>query len=267
MKKANILILIAAVLIASSACEKFSDGGPIRNADNYRGVGLEPRRILVVSFLYPESYYVKQYKGIIHRLRNKGINVKGSRLECSVFSPGFLHPEDFVEQIARKIESARLEGRPFTGVLLDGLHNVFLSFPVLQKRQMVWPMLYRILAINRLTIVTTFTTFVLDLRKEQSEEEQEILLKGHAPLLHALVQAADFYLSFEKLPKPIEKADCVVAVRQCIGKQKIPYGSLLWNSVYGQLLGHFKGELREQLFLDLKHSGNEDFVTGKEKIL
>jgi len=33
MKKANILILIAAVLIVGSACEKFSDGGPIRNAD------------------------------------------------------------------------------------------------------------------------------------------------------------------------------------------------------------------------------------------
>ena len=33
MKKVNILIIIAVIVIANSACEKFSDGGPIRKAD------------------------------------------------------------------------------------------------------------------------------------------------------------------------------------------------------------------------------------------
>jgi len=71
------------------------------------------RRVLVISFLYSETYYEKVAKKID----------QSSQITSLTFSPGFLPPEDFMNKVSRKIEEAELCGKPFTGVLLDGLHT------------------------------------------------------------------------------------------------------------------------------------------------
>ncbi len=202
----------------------------IEKGETHKRVGVEPRRVLVVSFLYPPSYYEERFKRLTKDKSSKEIDPT-SIIDCIAFSPGFLPPEDMVGKIARKLEEAELKGTPFTGVLLDGLHNVFLSFPVLQKNEMVWPTLYRMLSIKKQTIVTTHTTFMLDLmEQEDSPEEREIHREGQAILLHALVQAADFYLSIDRIPeRSVQGPDCFLRVREFIGNQNLPQGILLWD--------------------------------------
>jgi hypothetical protein len=208
----------------------------IANGETYKQVGVEPRRVLAVSFLYPPSYYEERFNQLIHDPSLKQID-KSATFDCIAFSPGFLPPEDMVGKIARKLDEAELKGKPFTGVLLDGLHNVFLSFPVLQKNEMVWPTLYRMLSIRKQTIVTTHTTFMLDLMEhDDTPEEREIHREGQAILLHAVVQAADFYLSLDRIPERSPRGpDCFLRVREFVGNQNLPQGQLLWD----RHVGHF----------------------------
>ncbi len=50
---------------------------------------------------------------------------------------------------------------PYTGVLIDGMHNVFVQFPVLENEVNFWPQLYNMLRRRPLTVVTTHTEFEL----------------------------------------------------------------------------------------------------------
>lgn len=153
------------------------------------------RRVLIISLLYPENYYndlkfriTKKFQTVYRQL-----NVR-SKVECLYFYSGYLTPEDFISKILRKLDEAILDGEPFTGILLDGLHNVALQFHKLQDSDMVWPTLYSLLAKYKLTIVTTFTNFIIDNENKRGVmDDDEILLKGHKPLLHALVQATDYH--------------------------------------------------------------------------
>ena len=123
-----------------------------------RAPGHKPR-ILVISFLYPEPYYHENVARIGKVLRRVAKNYVHPEMSALVLTPGFLGPEDFIALVLTEMDRGNLEGRPFTGVLLDGLHNVFLQFPSLQRSDIVWPTLYNLLIRYDLTVVTTFTTF------------------------------------------------------------------------------------------------------------
>ena len=204
--------------------------GRLRNAD--RAMTRRKNRILVVSFLYPDSYYKKdvldaRLKGV---LSAEEAGFRGVDLDFLVFGPGFLRGEDLVESISSALDCSALEGRPFSGVLLDGLHNVFLQFPALLKNDMVWPSLYNVLSRYNVTVVTTFTTFTLDVDPTAAQGDRDLILKGHLPILHVLVQATDFYLLMEKRKDrhTDEYGENTLEVKSCI-KQPIPRDKLIWN--------------------------------------
>lgn len=157
-----------------------------------------PQRVLVISFLYPQEYYQKiatSLRGLRKRIYPR---LAEAELDCKYFYPGYLTPEDFVSKITRAIEIAALNGKPYTGVLIDGVHNVFLQFPSLQKSDMVWPMLYNVLARSGLTTVTTFTTFAVNDYSSSDNDSSALSLERHVPFLHALVQASDYLICIEK---------------------------------------------------------------------
>jgi KaiC/GvpD/RAD55 family RecA-like ATPase len=201
----------------------------VKDGDNVSAVDQRSRtRILILSFLYPEKYY-QHLKEKIEPLQKKAFTTYGTTtLEIMSFFPGFLRPEDLLAKITRRVTFAELDGDPYTGVLLDGLHNIFLQFPALQKTNMVWPAIYNVLVRSRVTTVTTFTTFALPISEVKDQEHEEMLLEGHRPLLHALVQATDFYLAVE----PEEQVDgdrrYKLTVKETI-RQKIPRQHLYWN--------------------------------------
>jgi KaiC/GvpD/RAD55 family RecA-like ATPase len=183
------------------------------------------RKILVISLLYSDEYYRNLYTEIKKRYSK----IKNTQVDCLCFYSGYLSSEDFVNKIIEKLDAAILEGEPFTGILLDGLHNATLQFPKLQKSVMVWSTLYSLLAKYNLTIVTTFTNFIIDAEKNK---ENEILLKGGELLLDIIFQAADYSFSirksntsdnkknFREVHRKIKKGQYVVTLKSAI-KHKI----------------------------------------------
>jgi hypothetical protein len=155
------------------------------------------RRALVISLLYPEEYYSSMEKKIKDRYEKIS---RDAKTDCICFYAGYLSPEDFINKILQKLDEAILEGEPFTGILLDGLHNATLQFPKLQKSDMVWSTLYSLLAKYHLTIVTTFTNFIIDDEKSKKNEDRA-LLKGGELLLDIMFQAADYSFSIRKPDK------------------------------------------------------------------
>lgn len=160
----------------------------------------EHNKVLVVSFLYPDDYYTKLLNEITPIIRAQYDLPKEWKTRISVqhFVAGYLNPEDLFSKVMRLLDQAELEGEPFTGLLFDGLHNTFLQFPRLEENGMVWPMLYGMLRTRDLTVVATHTTFSLGSSDEDYVDQMELALRRAKPMLHALVQAADFYLQVDR---------------------------------------------------------------------
>lgn len=47
--------------------------------------------------------------------------------------PGGLGAEDFIAKVENALAAAEFRGIPYTGVLLDGIHNVFIQYPLLEN--------------------------------------------------------------------------------------------------------------------------------------
>lgn len=245
-------------ILLSSLYSSINDTPVEFNFEKYK------RKVLVISLLYPEQYYYDLKRKLDAKKRAEAKRIKSairskdeefityeqleaeiySEIDCLYFYSGFLTPEDFIGRILRKLDQAILEGSPFTGILLDGLHNVSLQFHKLQDSDMVWPTLYSLLAKYRLTIITTFTNFVIENEKHRgSMDDDEILLKGHKPLLHAIVQASDYHFIVQ--PPPIKLGSSYdgkylvklkSAIRHKLGRRQI----YVWD--------------RENLKLEVSHS-------------
>jgi KaiC/GvpD/RAD55 family RecA-like ATPase len=206
-------------------------------------------KVLIISFLYPDEYYEfletrleKQFNKAF-----KGYDRRKSSIRVKAFYPGYLTPEDFVYKIVRLLEEARLEGEPYTGVLLDGLHNVFLQFKNLQKEHMIWPLLYSMLSRYNVSVVTTFTNFSLNegsgdisSHTTQTPEDFMLLQQGQKPFLHGLVKAADYFFMLEEVvPKNGERErEYLVSIRSSI-RQIPPNEALKWDrqtlSIYDKI--------------------------------
>jgi KaiC/GvpD/RAD55 family RecA-like ATPase len=165
-------------------------------------------KVLIVSLLYPVEYYEELHRRLIKQFERNinDFNNRQSVVKVIAFYPGYLTAEDFVYKIVRLLEEAKLNGEPFTGIMLDGLHNVFLQFKNLQEAHMIWPLLYSILSRYHLTVVSTFTNFSLNERHIgnkseafQTPDDFMLIQQGQKPFLHGLVKAADYYLLLEEV--------------------------------------------------------------------
>jgi hypothetical protein len=194
------------------------------------GGGWRKPKILVIAFLSPEEHYER----IVGQIRLMNVRkVAGWSPEYLTLSAGFLLPEDFLASIRDKIESARLMGRPYSGVLLDGIHNAFLQFPNLQRSDLVWPALYDLLRRFDLTVVTTYSMFGMiggegSGRRASDRSDEELLLRGQLPFRHVLAQSADVLLRVEPVPSPTD-GEYAIHVESAPGR---PFGdhSLAWST-------------------------------------
>jgi KaiC/GvpD/RAD55 family RecA-like ATPase len=206
---------------------------------DYRKIILKKNQInkvLVVSFLYPVEYYEVLHERLLKQFEFgfKNFDRRKSILNVKAFYPGFLTPEDFVYKIVRLLEEAKLEGEPYTGILLDGLHNVFLQFKNLQEAHMIWPLLYSILYRYSLTVVSTFTNFSLNEKHDaenthsiQTPDDFMLMQQGQKPFLHGLVKAADYYFLLEEIINNSNRK-YLLSIRSSI-RQIPPTNSLNWD--------------------------------------
>ena len=157
------------------------------------------RRCLIISFLYPESYY----SGLVDKIKQSKFSDTTGRYPSPdvgfftlTFYPGYVTPEVLLTKIADKLRSSELQGYPFDSILLDGLHNVFLQFPLLEKSTLIWPMLSEMFRRLGLNVVTTHSHFEVVGMNEAPLLAADVMSVAHrsTPLLQALANSADYYL-------------------------------------------------------------------------
>lgn len=164
------------------------------------------RRVLVVSFLYPEEYYVNLFDHLVKLAEAEYDNLDG-RLVRDVgvnvltLYPGYIQPEDLFDRISRRLDSAELSGFPYTSIVLDGLHNISLQFPLLQNYPMLWPVLYSTLRRRKLTVITTHTIITVE-SGLTSGEPIRIDDPRTMPLLQAFVQSSDYVIAVDRISDP-----------------------------------------------------------------
>lgn len=210
-------------------------------------------KVMILSFLYPDEYYQGLYDRIVAQFDKMfdGYDRAKAIMVVKSFYPGYLTPEDFVNKIVRMLEEARLEGEPFTGILIDGLHNVFLQFRYLQDFHMIWPLLYNMLSRYSLTVVSTSTNFTLNQGVSAGDavgnakggvlpEDLLLMQQGQRPFLHGLVKAADYFFLLDEESSETGDKRYMISVRSSI-RQAPPTDRLRWDRSELVIIAEEKG--------------------------
>jgi len=211
-----------------------------KNTNEFTG---NSEKILIVSFLYSIEYYnnihdrLKKLRDIEYPDIQKAMK---SRLHVIQLYPGHLMPDVLFSKIEWALRSASLMGDPYTTIIIDGIHNVFLQFPEIEENQIFWSQLFSSLRTREIDIVLTHT--ILSLGRPDANKYVMMDDKRSDPLRHALVMKTDFRFEVdprgsETIAKPGDWADIqeehsfVVETQSAIG-QSLPSGrssELYWS--------------------------------------
>ncbi|MGJ8546323.1 MAG: hypothetical protein ACSHWZ_12840 [Sulfitobacter sp.] len=188
-----------ALRLLTSPLTPKKERSPSLDNSTFDSIGIVRRRCLIISFLYPESYY----SGLVDRIKRSKFSDNATDypypdfdFSALTFYPGYVTPEVLLTKVADELRAAELQGYPFDSILLDGLHNVFLQFPLLEKSTLIWPMLsemFRRLGVN---VVTTHSHFDVLGMEDAPLLVADVMSVAHrsTPLLQVLINSADYYL-------------------------------------------------------------------------
>jgi hypothetical protein len=198
--------------------------------------GAYEARLLVVSFLYQAPYYRNIRQRLKTRTRRTPRTAQRNLpdralLDVIALYPGRLTPEDFLAKVDNQITAAELRGLPYTGVLIDGLHNVFIQYPALEADTAFWPQLYNTLRRRGISVVTTHTEFELRETGTQTKSlsvDFEHAQRRAAPLLSALVSAADNVFELSAVNTAANAWEYHLTARSILGEDP-PGGYVTWN--------------------------------------
>lgn len=226
------LRLLTSPLRTNGTNETLFSEGRSRRAPFYR-------RILIVSFLYPESYY----STLLDRLRRAKFSDRLGRVPTPDiayhvigFYPGFLQPEVLLGKISDEIQRGNIDGFPYDSILIDGLHNVFLQFPGIESSTLIWPVLSEIFRRCGLTVAIThahFNVIGMDHDRDLGHEVRTMANRS-VPLLQNLVNSADYYLDVSPAPmstlggSEASTLNGSITVATALG-QPIPRRAKIWN--------------------------------------
>jgi len=154
------------------------------------------KKILVVSFLYPEQYYNELLCKLesLHGVEYPKTKRIHSNMKVFHLYPGHLKPNALFNRIEWELDAAELYGDPYTCVIIDGIHNVFLQFPAIEQYSLFWPQIYSSLRTRPITTITTHTTLAVP---REGCATPQIDDNRSEPLRHALVQKTDFQLEVD----------------------------------------------------------------------
>lgn len=157
-----------------------------------------PEKVLIISFLYPEEYYTNLHERLRRNrtIEYHGIELSGSRIEVIHLYPGHLKPATLFNRVMWALDESELNGDAFTTVIVDGIHNVFIQFPEIERNQLFWPQLFSILGLRNVSTIVTHTLLSLTLDRAGANL-RNIDDNRSDPLRHALVQKTDFSIEVD----------------------------------------------------------------------
>ncbi len=171
---------------------------PERPSGTFEEAYLQRTRVLVVSLLHGKDYYTKIAEEIFRKRFHKDGDEVSVEEHVSVLDlyPGYIDPETLVARVRRQMRSAHLEGRPFSAVILDNVHNLLLQFPLLEKEPLLWPTLFRQFRSEGVDTITTFTFFKVAL----IDRTEEPMLAGSEHIFFQLLVSNCDYTFFVERP-------------------------------------------------------------------
>lgn len=206
---------------------------------------LSRRRILIISFLYPQSYYTKLIKTLRRGKYPDRLGMSPTpkiTYEVMAFYPGFLQPEVLLGKISDELHRGFVDGMPYDSILIDGLHNVFLQFPGLESNTLIWPVMSEIFRRCGLTVAITHAHFnVIGMDQDQHlASEVRSMANRSVPLLQNLVNSADYYLDVSPFETPVESSGdeqslslvsehAVISVATALGQPIPAFPRKVWN--------------------------------------
>jgi hypothetical protein len=178
----------------------------------------EQARILVVSFLYGSHYYVEAatdfFSSRFGLSKTEASELASSHLTVHAFYPGHVDPETLVDEVRHHLDTAKLEGKAYTGVVVDGVHNLLMQFPLLEREPLLWPTLFRLFRSEGLDAISTFTFFKVaklglaagiqddtppHVLQTQSDSDDVVLHGPERLFFHLLVSNCDYTFLVEQL--------------------------------------------------------------------
>lgn len=165
-------------------------------------------RILVISFLYAAEYYEEIAASVLRDRYRKNRSIPAlltRHLAVSHFYAGYIDADTLVGRVRNQLQVARLEGSPYTGVVVDGVQNILMQFPLLEADRLLWSVLFRLFWAESIETVSTFTFFKRDsISTATSEGAWGRLQAPGAPMLgeealfHLLVSSCDHVFVVER---------------------------------------------------------------------
>lgn len=156
------------------------------------------KRLLVLSFLAPDQYYREHADSFNRRLKaSSGWDGASSvSVDTLFFTPGMVTPEEVYAQVSDRLLNFEIKQSGYSGFIIDGLHNVFVQFPLLEQHPELWSALLNLVRRVGVKTVLTFTDFEVWGASTLSTVDYENVRSK--PLLIALSQSIDF--GFSMLP-------------------------------------------------------------------
>jgi KaiC/GvpD/RAD55 family RecA-like ATPase len=209
---------------------------------------IERSRVLVISFLYGRDYY----EGIVGNLLQSRYRLAhaapAKHTTILDFYPGYIDPETLIARIREELRRGALEGRPYTAAVVDGVHNLLLQFPLLEKEPLLWPTLFQVFLVAGVSAITTFTFFKVERlssasRGQPPEVDETMIDRSRAALagtdhlfFQLLVSKCDYTFLVERpsvYPGGVPRACVRVRVASSIDAQGNEPDEFWWDPTTG----------------------------------
>lgn len=155
------------------------------------------KKVLVVSFLASRKYYDSCASRHNRWLEKRGFENERLEVECMFFAPGMISADEVYFQISSKLEFSETTLNEYDGVLIDGIHNVFVQFPMLMGKPELWTALTGLFRRSALNFVLTYSDF--DIAPATLLEGGNYGSERATPLMVALTQSLDY--GFNIIPR------------------------------------------------------------------
>ena len=160
-------------------------------------------RVLVISFLYGAEYYEEIAASVLRERYRKNRNnipeLLSRHLAVSHFYAGYIDADTLVGRVRNQLQVARLEGSPYTGVVVDGVQNILMQFPLLEADRLLWSVLFRLFWAESIETVSTFTFFKRDsISTAGRSQAPGAPMLGEEALYHLLVSSCDHVFVVER---------------------------------------------------------------------